>query len=69
MSLQAIRFSSGSCGDLEILNQLLLPDSTTYEKIGSVSAAWDAIKTMKVRLYEIVNKLNVFVYDVYSFIM
>ncbi|XP_055975498.1 methylthioribose-1-phosphate isomerase [Sorex fumeus] len=46
MSLEAIRYSRGS---LQILDQLLLPQQTRYEAVGSVRQAWEAIRTMKVR--------------------
>uniref|UniRef100_A0A670JJH8 Methylthioribose-1-phosphate isomerase 1 n=1 Tax=Podarcis muralis TaxID=64176 RepID=A0A670JJH8_PODMU len=46
MSLEAIRYRRGS---LQILNQLLLPQQSLYEEIGSVEDGWRAIRTMKVR--------------------
>ncbi|KAF3829377.1 methylthioribose-1-phosphate isomerase isoform X1 [Mirounga leonina] len=46
MSLEAIRYSRGS---LEILDQLLLPQHSRYEAVGSVRQAWEAIRAMKVR--------------------
>lgn len=46
MSLEAIRYSRGS---LEILDQLLLPQDSHYEAVGSVRQAWEAIRAMKVR--------------------
>ncbi|KAK2500572.1 hypothetical protein MC885_020959 [Smutsia gigantea] len=46
MSLEAIRYSRGS---LQILNQLLLPQQSHYEAVGSVRQAWEAIHAMKVR--------------------
>ncbi|CAH1230209.1 MRI1 [Branchiostoma lanceolatum] len=46
MSLQAIRYKRG---ELQLLNQLLLPDRTEYEDIKSVRDGWRAIKEMKVR--------------------
>ncbi|XP_074240639.1 methylthioribose-1-phosphate isomerase isoform X2 [Saimiri boliviensis] len=46
MTLEAIRYSRGS---LQILDQLLLPQQTHYEAVGSVRQAWEAIRAMKVR--------------------
>ncbi|XP_053168938.1 methylthioribose-1-phosphate isomerase isoform X1 [Hemicordylus capensis] len=46
MSLEAIRYRRGS---LQILNQLLLPQQSLYEEIGSVQQGWEAIRAMKVR--------------------
>ncbi|XP_008709946.1 methylthioribose-1-phosphate isomerase [Ursus maritimus] len=46
MALEAIRYSRGS---LEILDQLLLPQHSRYEPVGSVRQAWEAIRAMKVR--------------------
>lgn len=43
--LEAIRYSRGS---LQILDQLLLPQQSHYEGVGSVRQAWEAIRTMKV---------------------
>ena len=45
MTLEAIRYSDGR---LEILNQLLLPSRTEYERVRSVEDAWTAIREMKV---------------------
>uniref|UniRef100_A0A8C5VPC3 Methylthioribose-1-phosphate isomerase 1 n=1 Tax=Microcebus murinus TaxID=30608 RepID=A0A8C5VPC3_MICMU len=45
MTLQAIRYSRGS---LQILDQLLLPQQSRYEAVGSVRQAWEAIRAMKV---------------------
>lgn len=45
MALEAIRYSRGS---LEILDQLLLPQHSRYEPVGSVRQAWEAIRAMKV---------------------
>eukprot|EP00058_Branchiostoma_floridae_P005121 XP_002590609.1 hypothetical protein BRAFLDRAFT_83750 [Branchiostoma floridae] len=44
MSLQAIRYKRG---ELQLLNQLLLPDRTEYEDIKTVEDGWRAIKEMK----------------------
>uniref|UniRef100_A0A8D0GC60 Methylthioribose-1-phosphate isomerase 1 n=1 Tax=Sphenodon punctatus TaxID=8508 RepID=A0A8D0GC60_SPHPU len=46
MSLEAIRYRRGS---LQILNQLLLPQQSCFEEIGSVRQGWEAIRAMKVR--------------------
>uniref|UniRef100_A0A452F9A0 Methylthioribose-1-phosphate isomerase n=1 Tax=Capra hircus TaxID=9925 RepID=A0A452F9A0_CAPHI len=46
MTLEAIRYSRGS---LQILDQLLLPQQSRYEAVGSVRQAWEAISAMKVR--------------------
>ncbi|XP_069858223.1 methylthioribose-1-phosphate isomerase [Dipodomys merriami] len=46
MALEAIRYSRGS---LQILDQLLLPQQSRYEAVGSVQQAWEAIRAMKVR--------------------
>nr|XP_044608947.1 methylthioribose-1-phosphate isomerase isoform X1 [Equus asinus] len=46
MALEAIRYSRGS---LQILDQLLLPQRSCYEAVGSVRQAWEAIRAMKVR--------------------
>ena len=45
MTLEAIRYSRGS---LQILDQLLLPQQSRYEAVGSVRQAWEAISAMKV---------------------
>lgn len=45
MTLEAIRYSRGS---LQILDQLLLPQQSHYEAVGSVRQAWEAIRAMKV---------------------
>lgn len=45
MSLEAIRYRRGS---LQILNQLVLPQQSLYEEIGSVRQGWEAIRAMKV---------------------
>ncbi|XP_072162939.1 methylthioribose-1-phosphate isomerase-like [Diadema setosum] len=45
-SLEAIRYKRG---DLEILNQLLLPLQTEYERVASADDGWQAIRLMKVR--------------------
>ncbi|XP_066449831.1 methylthioribose-1-phosphate isomerase [Eleutherodactylus coqui] len=46
MSLESVRYSRGS---LQVLNQLLLPQSSQYEPVRGVSEGADAIRTMKVR--------------------
>uniref|UniRef100_A0A2K5S3Y7 Methylthioribose-1-phosphate isomerase n=1 Tax=Cebus imitator TaxID=2715852 RepID=A0A2K5S3Y7_CEBIM len=46
MTLEAIRYSRGS---LQILDQLLLPQQSHYEAVGSVRQAWEVIHAMKVR--------------------
>uniref|UniRef100_H2YIR9 S-methyl-5-thioribose-1-phosphate isomerase n=1 Tax=Ciona savignyi TaxID=51511 RepID=H2YIR9_CIOSA len=46
MTLQSIRYE---CGELSILDQLLLPHETAYERIGCVEDGWKAIRSMKVR--------------------
>ncbi|KAF2880599.1 hypothetical protein ILUMI_25580 [Ignelater luminosus] len=46
MTLQAIKYQNG---DLEILDQLLLPHNSKYISIKSVNDGWNAIKTMQVR--------------------
>nr|CAG4641806.1 EOG090X08IP [Eurycercus lamellatus] len=46
LTLQAIKYDAGK---LEILDQLLLPQSCTYLSISSVQDAWTAIREMKVR--------------------
>ncbi|XP_077978701.1 methylthioribose-1-phosphate isomerase-like [Glandiceps talaboti] len=45
MTLEAIKYN----GELQILNQLLLPTETKYENIHTVADGWTAIKEMKVR--------------------
>ena len=45
MTLEAIKYDKGR---LEILNQLLLPAQSVYERITSVQEAWKAIRSMKV---------------------
>ncbi|KAG8174796.1 hypothetical protein JTE90_021362 [Oedothorax gibbosus] len=44
--LEAIKYKRGQ---LEILDQLLLPSRTCYENISTVSEGWEAIRLMKVR--------------------
>lgn len=46
MTLQAIKYKRGS---LDILDQLLLPDSTCYIPIKNTEDGWQAIKKMQVR--------------------
>nr|XP_060623900.1 methylthioribose-1-phosphate isomerase [Anolis sagrei ordinatus] len=46
MSLEAIRYCRGS---LQILNQLLLPQQSLYEAVGTVRQGWEVIRSMKVR--------------------
>ncbi|XP_005099286.1 methylthioribose-1-phosphate isomerase [Aplysia californica] len=46
MTLQAIKYHRGQ---LDILDQLLLPDATHYLEIADTDAAWKAIKKMQVR--------------------
>ncbi|CAK8692122.1 unnamed protein product [Clavelina lepadiformis] len=46
MTLEAIKYRRG---ELEILNQLLLPHHTIYEEIITVKDGWEAINQMKVR--------------------
>ncbi|KAM6149197.1 methylthioribose-1-phosphate isomerase isoform 2-T2 [Erethizon dorsatum] len=46
MALESIRYEPGS---LQVLNQLLLPQQSRYEAVGSVQQAWEAIRAMKVR--------------------
>ena len=45
MTLEAINYRRG---ELEILNQLLLPHHTIYEEIITVKDGWEAINQMKV---------------------
>ena len=45
MTLEAIKYEEGR---LDILNQLLLPAQSIYERVASVEEAWDAIRVMKV---------------------
>ena len=45
-TLEAIRYKDGV---LEILDQLLLPSQTKYERVKSVEDAWKVIRTMRVR--------------------
>ena len=45
-TLEAIRYKDGV---LEILDQLLLPSQTKYERVKSVEDAWKVIQTMRVR--------------------
>ena len=47
MTLEAIKYSKAK-GTLKILNQLLLPHASVYEKIVSLEDGWNAIKEMKV---------------------
>lgn len=46
MALVSIRYEPGS---LQVLDQLLLPQQSRYEAVGSVQQAWEAIRAMKVR--------------------
>jgi len=48
-ALQAIKYNDGS---LEILDQLLLPESCTYISINNVQDAWSAICEMKVIIFQ-----------------
>lgn len=48
MILQSIKFNSES-GELEILDQLLLPEKTHYIKIKGVEDGWSVINKMQVR--------------------
>ena len=47
MSLEAIKYSPGH---LEILNQLLLPHQSVYEKVENTEDGWMVIREMKARL-------------------
>jgi methylthioribose-1-phosphate isomerase len=47
-TLQAIKYNDGN---LEILDQLLLPESCTYISINNVQDAWSAIREMKVTIF------------------
>lgn len=46
MVLEPIRYKRGS---LHIINQLLIPATTEYIPIETVTAGWDAIRQMKTR--------------------
>ncbi|XP_075715279.1 methylthioribose-1-phosphate isomerase isoform X2 [Rhinoderma darwinii] len=46
MSLESVRYCRGS---LQVLNQLLLPQSSQYDPVTGVREGADAIRTMKVR--------------------
>ncbi|XP_003468199.1 methylthioribose-1-phosphate isomerase [Cavia porcellus] len=46
MALESIRYEPGS---LQVLDQLLLPQQSRYEVVGSVQQAWEVIRAMKVR--------------------
>ncbi|KAG8547316.1 hypothetical protein GDO81_028546 [Engystomops pustulosus] len=46
MSLESVRYRRGS---LQVLNQLLLPQSSQYDSVSGVREGADAIRTMKVR--------------------
>jgi len=48
MVLQSIKFNSENC-ELEILDQLLLPEKTQYIKIKGVEDGWKVINKMQVR--------------------
>lgn len=48
--LQSIRFDPVNC-ELEILDQLLLPEKTQYVKIKGVEDGWSVINKMQVRSY------------------
>lgn len=49
MVLQSIRFNSDA-GELEVLDQLLLPEKTQYIKIKGVEDGWSVINKMQVRV-------------------
>lgn len=49
MVLQSIKFNSES-GELEVLDQLLLPEKTQYLKIKGVEDGWSVINKMQVRV-------------------
>jgi hypothetical protein len=46
MSLEAIKYSPGH---LQILNQLLLPQKSIYERVKNTEDGWQAIRQMKAR--------------------
>ena len=48
MTLQAIKYHKGQ---LQILDQLLLPDTTQYIDIGDTDQGWKAIKEMQVMYF------------------
>lgn len=48
MVLQSIRFNSEN-GELEVIDQLLLPEKTQYLKIKGVEDGWKVINKMQVR--------------------
>jgi methylthioribose-1-phosphate isomerase len=51
-TLQAIKFQErDSACSLEILDQLLLPHKSVYEEIKNIQDGWDAIRSMKVRVF------------------
>lgn len=50
MTLQAIKYERGR---LDILDQLLLPDTSRYVPIKDTEDGWQAIKKMQVRRTEI----------------
>ena len=45
-TLEAIRYRPG---DLQVLNQLLLPHATSYDQIVTIEDAWHCIRDMRVR--------------------
>lgn len=47
MVLQSIKFNSVNC-ELEVLDQLLLPEKTHYLKIKGVEDGWSVINKMQV---------------------
>lgn len=46
MVLQSIKFNAETC-ELEIIDQLLLPDRTAYLKIKGVEDGWSVINKMQ----------------------
>jgi methylthioribose-1-phosphate isomerase len=52
MVLQSIKFDSVS-GELEILDQLLLPEKTQYIKVKGVETGWSVINKMQVNMREV----------------
>ncbi|PHR97065.1 MAG: S-methyl-5-thioribose-1-phosphate isomerase [Blastopirellula sp.] len=48
-TVQPIRFVGQACGQLELLDQTLLPQQLTYITCADVETVWEAIKMLRVR--------------------
>lgn len=65
MVLQSIKFNAETC-ELEIIDQLLLPDRTAYIKIKGVEDGWSVINKMQASCH-LLPDVNIVLRDVAHF--